>query len=288
MPTIENYATVNYTSNGVAATKVSNLAETQLESSVSFTKATVGDVYGDESVITYILTINNTSSTVLNNISITDNLGTFTENTMELTPLTYAPPALILVNGNDMSNQLTVDSSNSGSIIFSFPSIAPGSTANIIYRAAVNEYAPLSENSTIVNTATLTSDSECANGIAEATVTAALEANVSVFKQMSPNPVTCGDMVTYTIRVYNYGNIAAENVQLVDAFDPTPTNITVSQDGTLIPAAAYTYENGVLTVPSAVTQTPITVPAATYTRDPDTGIVSVNPGVVEFVITGTI
>ena len=31
MPTIENYATVNYTSNGVAATKVSNLAETQLE-----------------------------------------------------------------------------------------------------------------------------------------------------------------------------------------------------------------------------------------------------------------
>ena len=80
MPTIENFATINYTSNGVAATKVSNLAETQLESSVSFTKNTVGDTYVDGTVATFVLTVTNTSTAPLTNLSISDNLGSFTEN----------------------------------------------------------------------------------------------------------------------------------------------------------------------------------------------------------------
>ena len=288
MPTIENYATVSYTANGVAETKVSNLAEIQLESSVSFTKNSLGETYGDGSVVTYILTLNNLSPTALTNVTVTDDLGTFAEGTLELTPLTYTDPAVLLVNGQDLSGQLTTDSSVSGSVTFTLPALPSGATANIIYRATVNEYAPLANGSTIVNTATLTSDSECANGTAAATITAALAADVSVFKQMSPNPVVCGDTVTYTIRVYNYGNIPAENIQLVDAFDPAPTNITVLLDGSLLSESVYTYENGVLTVPAAVTESPITVPAATYTRDETTGIVSVAPGVIEFVITGTI
>lgn len=288
MPTIENFATVSYTAGGVAATKVSNLAETQLESSVSFTKNSVGSTYGDESVVTYILTITNTSANPITNISITDDLGTFAEGTLELTPLTYTPPALLLIGGVDQSAQLTTDPSVAGSVTFSFPTLASGQTANIIYRATVNEFAPLAADSQIVNTAELTSSSECANSSATARISAALAADVSVFKQMCPNPVICGDTVTYTIRIYNYGNIPAENVQVIDAFDPAPTNITVSNDGTLLPATAYTYINGLLTAPTNTAAYPITVPAATYNRDETTGIVSVTPGVVEFVITGTI
>lgn len=288
MPTIENFATVSYTAGGVAATKVSNLAETQLEPSISFTKNSVGATYGDESVVTYILTITNTSANPITNISITDDLGTFAEGTLELTPLTYTPPALLLIGGLDQSAQLTTDSSVAGSVTFSFPSLASGQTANIIYRATVNEFAPLAADSQIVNTAELTSSSECANSSATARISAALAADVSVFKQMCPNPVICGDTVTYTIRIYNYGNIPAENIQVVDAFDPAPTNITVSNDGTLLPATSYTYINGLLTAPTNTAAYPITVPAATYNRDETTGIVSVTPGVVEFVITGTI
>ena len=287
MATIENFATVSYTSGGVTETKVSNLAEIGLESAISFTKTTLGETYGEDEVVTYILSMTNTSTSAITNVSITDDLGTFVFGTLELTPLTYAPPALLLIDGQDVSAQLTVETATAGSLVFSFPTLPAGATANIVYRAAVNEYAPLDVEAGITNTATLTSDSDCADGTASATITAVSAANVSVFKQMSPNPVICGDTVTYTIRIYNYGNIAAENVVLTDTFNPAPTNITVSRDGTLLPANEYSYVDGTLTVPTGA-GTPISVPAATFVRDVNTGVVTVVPGIVEYVITGTI
>jgi uncharacterized repeat protein (TIGR01451 family) len=193
----------------------------------------------------------------------------------------------LLIDGVDSSATLSVDSSIPSSLTFSFPSLPAGATANIVYRATVNDFAPLDLGSTITNTATFESDSDCADGTASANVTVAEAANVSVFKQMSPNPVVCGDLVTYTIRIYNYGNIPAENVQLTDNFDPAPTNITVSRDGTVLNATDYTYENGLLTIPATDTQN-VSVPAATFVRDPDSGIVSVIPGMIEYVITGRI
>ena len=234
MATIENFATVSYTSGGVTETKVSNLAEIGLESAISFAKTTLGDTYSEDSVITYILSITNTSANTVSNIRITDDLGSFVFGTIELTPLGYTAPALLLIDGQDVSSQLTVDDTTAGSLVFSFPSLPAGATANVVYRASVNEFAPLDLNSAIVNTATLTSDSDCADGSASATVTAASAANVSVFKQMAPNPVVCGDVVTYTIRIYNYGNIPAEDVVLTDTFNPAPDTITVSKDGVLL------------------------------------------------------
>jgi uncharacterized repeat protein (TIGR01451 family) len=287
MATIENFATVSYTSGGVSETKVSNLAEIGLESAISFTKTTLGETYGEDEVVTYILSMTNTSTAPITNVSVTDDLGTFVFGTLELTPLTYAPPALLLIDGQDVSTQLTVDTSTAGLLVFSFPTLPAGATANIVYRAAVNEYAPLDVDASITNTATLTSDSDCADGTASATINALSAANVSVFKQMSPNPVICGDTVTYTIRIYNYGNIAAENVVLTDTFNPAPTNITVSRDGVLLIGTDYSYVKGTLTVPATATS-PVIVPAATFVRDATTGIVTVTPGMVEYTITGTI
>ncbi len=285
MPTIENFATVRYTSGGVAATTVSNIAQIDLTSSVTFDKRTVGSTYSEGDTVTYIMTVSNTSSAPLNTVSITDNLGTFTDQTGDLTPLTYVGPAILLVDGQDASANLTTDSSSSSQLIFTIPALAAGATANIIYTARVNEFAPLELDSAIVNEATLTTDSDCADGSASATVTVAPAADVSIFKQMSPNPVVCGDTVTYTIRLYNYGNIDAENVQLIDVFDPILTNITVSRNGVLLEGTAYLYENGTLTVPATATDT---IPAATFTRDATTGEVVVTPGTVEYVITGVI
>jgi uncharacterized repeat protein (TIGR01451 family) len=287
MATIENFATVSYTSGGVSETKVSNLAEIGLESAISFTKTTLGETYGEDEVVTYILSMTNTSTAPITNVSVTDDLGTFVFGTLELSPLTYTAPALLLIDGQDVSAQLTVDTSTAGSLVFSFPALPAGATANIVYRAAVNEYAPLDVDASITNTATLTSDSDCADGTASATINALSAANVSVFKQMSPNPVICGDTVTYTIRVYNYGNIAAENVVLTDTFNPAPTNITVSRDGVLLIGTDYSYVKGTLTVPATATS-PVIVPAATFVRDATTGIVTVTPGMVEYTITGTI
>ena len=287
MATIENFATVTYTSGGVAATKVSNLAEIELDSSLSFSKVTLGTTYTAASSITYILSITNGSTSTISDIVITDDLGTFAFESTELTPLTFEEPALLLINGQDASAQLNTDTSTTGSLIFTVPSLAPGATANIIYNAHPNEFASLETGSTITNTAELTSSSDCADGSATATVTVGEAADIEVVKTMSPNPVVCGDTVTYTIRIYNYGNIPAENVQLTDTFTPAPTNITVYRNGVALVATDYTYIDGTLTVPPTGGSTD-TVPAATFTRDAATGEVTITPGVVEYVITGTI
>ena len=287
MATIENFATVRYTSGGVETVRVSNLAEVQLESSALLTKTPLSPVYGEEDTLTYILSIQNTSAGALTNLRVEDNLGTFPFGTTELTPLTYAGNAILLINGQNATAELTVDSSVDGALVFTVASIPAGATANIVYNARINEFAPLELDSTIVNTATLSADAECVAGEASATVTALGGANVSVLKSMSPNPVVCGEVLTYTIRIYNYGNAPAENVQLTDVFDPAPENITITRNGVAFPATDFTYENGVLTLPSD-TATADTVPAATFTRNPQTGEVTVTPGVVEYIITGRI
>lgn len=287
MAIIENFATVRYTSNGVTNTTVSNLAEISLESSVSLSKTVLKDTYAENTELSYILTVQNSSGAPLSNVRIEDDLGSFAFGTNELTPLTYGGDAILLINGEDASAQLTVDSQSTSALVFTITTLPAGATANIVYNARVNEFAPLDAESRIVNTATLSADSDCAEGEASATVIAASAANVSVFKQMSPNPVICGETVTYSIRIYNYGNAPAENVRLTDTFDPAPTNLTVTRNGIAVPATDFTYENGILTVP-AETSDGDTIPAASFSRDPQTGVVSVIPGMVEYVITGTI
>ncbi len=287
MPTIENFATVNYTSGGVAATRTSNLAEIELTSSLIFTKTTLGDTYTADTPVTNILSVTNTSNAPVTNIVITDDLGTFPFGATELTPLTYVEPARLLINGQDATAQLTVNTDTAGSVEFTIPTLASGATANIVYNTLPNQYAPLGSADAIDTSAALTSDSDCADGSATAAIAPAAAANIDVVKTMSPNPVVCGDTVTYTIRIYNYGNTPAENVRLTDTFTPAPENITVSRNGIALPNTEYSYVDGTLTVPIA-TADGDTVPAATSTRDVTTGVVTTVPGLVEYVITGTI
>ncbi len=287
MPTIENFATVSFTSGGVAATRTSNLAEVELDSSLNFTKTTLGDSYTANTPITNILSVTNNGTAPVTNIVITDNLGTFPFGTTQLTPLTYVAPARLLIDGQDATAQLTVNTATDGEVTFTIPTLAPGATANIVYNTLTNQYAPLELDDTINTTATLTSDSECSNGTADDSITALAAADIDVVKTMSPNPVVCGDPLTYTIRVYNYGNTPAENVRLTDAFNPAPDTITVSRGGVLLSDADYTYTAGTLTVPPTAAAGD-TVPAATFTRDTVSGAVTVVPGVVEYVITGTV
>ena len=126
MPSIENFATVSYTSGGVTETKMSNIAEISVESAVGFTKTSLGDTYTDNSILTYILTVTNSSGSEITGSTITDNLGTYVFGTAELTPLEYVSPAVLLVNGQDLSAQLSVDSSTQGSLTFTVPSIPAG------------------------------------------------------------------------------------------------------------------------------------------------------------------
>ena len=120
-----------------------------------------------------------------------------------------------------------------------------------------------------------------------ATVSAEAYGDLRVIKSVCPNPVVCGEQINYIIDLYNYGNNEVGNVVLSDTFDPLLTDLNVSVDGSVIPASQYDYINGTLTLPNR-SGSEITVPAASFTRNGQSGAVNINPGHVRITLSGSI
>jgi hypothetical protein len=121
-------------------------------------------------------------------------------------------------------------------------------------------------------------------------VTPEAEPELTITKSIEPVPVTENGTLTYRFIIQNFGNTAADvgdNVALTDTFDPILDNLTVTFNGTAWTQGTeynYTATSGLFaTVPGQ-----ITVPAATYTQDPDTGAWVVTPGVSTLIVTGTV
>lgn len=286
MPTqITNQATLTFQYGDVQGSATSNLATTTLQEALTLSKNSLSTAYeaGDE--ITYILSINNSGETAQTNINVEDNLATYTigENTV-VTPLTYIGPAYLYINGV-LSAPLTPIQGISG-VTFTIPSLPAGATAMILYRARVADRAQLDVDSELVNTATINLDGE--NITDTHTIAASEYADIRIIKSMSPNPVTDGGTLSYTFTIYNYGNTAATNVVLADTFNPIPTGITVTLNGTVVDASDYSYQNGNFRLPASNSALEITVPAATFSQDATTGVVTTTPGTATIVISGTI
>ena len=285
MPEITNRATLSYTyGNGTVVSQVlSNVASVTLNGAIIGTKTSLGTTYRADEDITYVITLQNTSSTQKTNVQISDNLGTFIQNTTTVTPLDYVGPTELFVNGTP-SGELTptVTASN---VVFTIPTIPQNGNVVHVYRVRVNAFAPLASGSTITNTASYVGDEACNDFTVENTVTVEDYADVRITKSMSPDPIVCGSPLTYTFTLYNYGNTEATNVTLTDAFSPAPQSITVTLDGNLVSPNDYTYENGVLTIPSGTAQ--LTLPAATTTVGED-GSVIIVPSVSTITVTGVI
>lgn len=289
--TITNRATVSYSANGVAGSAVSNLATATLQGPLNITKASMESSYRANSVLTYILTLDNTAATPLTNVTVTDNLGTFSYQpdvsvpAVSVTPLSYVGPSRLYIGGT--FSQLLTPTVTNDSVSYTLPTIPANSTAMIIYDVAANANAPLAAESAIANTATATATGFAEPVTATHSVSAASYADIRIIKSMTPDPVTEGSNLTYTFTIYNYGNTAAENVVLTDTFTPAPAApLAVTVNGTDTAASDYTYSGGVFTLPST-TGTAVTVPAATVTTG-STGAVSVSPGTTVVTVTGVI
>ncbi len=285
---ILNQATLTYQYGESTGTASSNVATTTLQGPLAATKSSLSTEYRPGEELTYILTLSNGGSVALTNIQIVDDLATYViAGPVSVTPLTYIGPSKYYVNGTYVSEIVPVVAAHS--LTYTIASLAAGANAIIVYQATANDYALPETGDVMTNVSAIT-----ATGLTEtiyASYTMATEdfANISIVKCMSPDPVVDGGVLTYGFTLYNYGNMDATNVILTDTFSPAPASpLTVTVDGVTVAATEYTYVAGLLTLPGLGATLTLTVPAATFTQDPVTGLITTSPGVMNITVSGTI
>ena len=284
MAIFSNQATLTY--NGT--TTNSNIAYGEILEVLSATKTAVENSYTADEVLTYVVTLRNTGTTPLTDLTVTDDLGGFTFGTGIVYPLTYVDgSATVFADGVPQGAPAV----NAGPpLVITGITVNPGGSTVIVYQARTNAFANPGIGGTIVNTVTVTGTGLNTPVTATETVDSATGANLAIAKSISPAQVVDNDRVTYTFVIQNFGNepvLATDNAAITDIFDPILTGLTVTYEGTAwTQGIQYNYNAGTglfTTVPGQ-----ITVPAATYTQDPVTGAYTVTPGTVTLTVTGTI
>ncbi len=282
MAIFTNQATLSY--NNTSTT--SNIVTGEIVEVLSAAKNALDDDYRLGDVITYVVSIINSGTTAINNLTITDDLGASASGI--IVPLTYVEgSANYYANGILQTDATAVAGPP---LVISGIDIPAGGNVVVLYEARVNEFAPLTVNGTITNTAVISGTGLTSDVVVSDTITAASSPQLAITKSLTPETVPENGQLTYTFIIQNTGNTAAvatDNATITDLFNPILENISVALNGVaLTEPAQYIYDEttGLFqTVPGV-----ITVPAATYTRDPVTGQWSITPGVTVLTVTGTI
>lgn len=266
----------------------SNITEGEIVDAVEITKTAISADYGAGDGITYAISLTNSGMVEASGITLTDNLGAYTVpgGTTELVPLTYVEGSVLYYINGELQGAPTVTATNT--LVIDGISIPAGGNALIIYEARANEFAPLSAGSGIYNT--VVANGACENLSASATVGTRDEALLNIAKSVSPAIITnCGE-VTYTFIIQNYGNVdavATDDIIISDTFNPALSDISVTLNGvTLVEGTGYTYNE--VTGEFATVASVVTVPAATFERDSETGVVTTTPGVAVLTVSGTL
>ena len=284
MAIFSNQATLTYNGNSTN----SNIAYGEILDVLAATKFAVEGSYTPGSLVTYVVTLRNTGTAALTDLTVTDDLGGYVFGGATVYPLTYeAGSAALFVNG---APQAAPAVTAGPPLVFSGITLPAGGDAVLVYQAEANAYADPAAGGVIENTVTVTGDGLSAPVTATETVTANTAPALTISKSITPAQVVDNDRVTYTFVIQNAGNravVATDDAAISDVFDPILTALAVTFDGTpWTQGTEYNYD----AVTGLFTTVPgqILVPAATYTQDPVTGAYSVTPGVVTLTVTGTI
>ena len=234
-----------------------------------------------------MVSIVNSGTAAYENLTITDDLGAYTQEGQTLYPMTYTAGSIRYYVNGILQAAPTVTAGPP--LTITGITVPAGGNAIVIYEALPNAYAPGAVGSTIMNTATVTGGGLSAPLTAQETVTVAQVADPVITKALDPVMVPENGQLTYTFTIRNYGNtplVATDDVILSDVFDPILENITVNFNGTAWSLGTnYSYDPA--TGAFATLPGQITVPAATYTQNPD-GTWAVTPGTATLTVTGTI
>lgn len=266
----------------------SNVTTGEVVEAIGITKTAVSSGYGPDDTVTYAVAITNSGLGELVDLTLTDDLGSFSVGESTVVPLEYVAGTMRLYVNGALAATPTVTAGPP--LVVSGINIPAGGNAMLIYETRVGGYAPLAAGSVITNTATLTGARICTPVSDDATVAVRDEPILSITKSLEPARVACDGNITYTFIIQNTGNtavIATDDLIVTDTFNPILTDITVTLNGvTLAEGVGYNYDEttGVFTTLPGQ----ITLPAATYTRDPDTGLITTTPGVSILTINGLV
>ncbi len=284
MALFTNQATLTYNDNVIN----SNIVTGEIVQVLSVTKNALSDTYERDKTITYIINIVNSSDSDFTNLTVTDNLGSYTFNTTSLVPLTYVDGSVRYFIKGDLQTQPTVAAASP--LTVTGITVPANGNATVVYSATVNEFAPLANESQITNTVTVNGNGLSAAITAEETVSLEAGPILSITKAVCPLSVPENGTLTYTFVIRNNGfteAAAADNLVISDTFDPILNITGVSLDGTsLTPTTDYTYDAATGNFASVAGV--VTVPAATYVQNTTTGAYSVTPGATVLTVTGTI
>ncbi len=284
MATFTNQATLTY----AGGTAISNIATGELLETLSATKTAVTQTYRAGDNVTYVVSLVNTGTTAFNDLTVTDNLGGYTVGTTTVYPLTYVADTLLyFVNG---VLQPTPTITDEQPLTVTGITVPASGNVTLVYDTVVNANAPIDVDDTVTNEVTVTGNGLTTPITADETITAAATANLTISKTITPAVVTENGRVTYTLTVQNYGNtavVATDDAVITDDFDPILTDLVVTFNGTTWEQPTnYTYNETTGLFQTVAGQ--ITVPAATFTQNPETGEVTTIPGTAVLTVTGTI
>ena len=282
MAIFTNRATLTYRGGAI----VSNTVTGEIREALSAAKNAAGSTYRPGETVTYAISLQNAGGSAVGGLTVTDDLGAYTLGTVTLVPLAYVEGSVLYyVNG---VLQAAPAVAPGAPLVFSGLDIPAGGNALLVYRATVLETASPVAGGSITNTATVTG-SGTPIAVSE-TVNAAQGADLAVEKGLSPTTLADGERLTYTFTVRNYGNqdaVATDDLAITDIFDPILSDITVTLNGTtLTEGVDYTYNEA--SGEFATQESLITVPAATFTQDPVTGVWTTVPGTAVLTVTGTV
>ena len=284
MAIFTNQATLSYRNGTVS----SNTVTGEILEALSVTKTALPDTYSRDDVITYVVSIINSGAAAVSGVTVTDDLGAYPFNLSTLVPLTYVPDSAAYYLDGVLQPTPTVSAGTN--LVFENITVPANGNAILIYQARINQYAPLSGGSEIVNNVSVTGAGICNDVAATETITASSEPSLGITKEIFPSTVTENGQLTYTFTVQNFGNVeasAADDLAIIDTFEPALGAVTVTYNGVAwTQGVQYNYDpaTGVFSTVAGN----ITVPAATYMQDPVSGEWSIRPGESVIVVTGRV
>ena len=212
MPTFFNQATLSFNDTVIN----SNITTGELLEVLSITKTAVTDTYGQNDVVTYVVSIVNTGTTPYTGLTLSDDLGAYTLGTLNLVPLTLIADSVRYYAGGVLQPTPTV---TPGPPMTVSPFTVPaGSNAILVYSATVNQYAPLATGGTILNTVTVSGGGITPLTDTE-TITVENAPDLTISKSICPSVVTENGQITYTFVIQNSGNtevVATDNAIVTD------------------------------------------------------------------------